>query len=113
MFSTTALTSLILGVLYVNASALPVTREPSPEPDCEFPPSFPTIPYRDLTMVSNSPGHRSTVRPSRRHRGRGCLWPCQGCMVEQEGEAGGRARDSRTRDPVRWSHRTGRSRAPG
>ena len=37
MFSKTALTSLLLGALYVNALAIPVAREPAPEPECEFP----------------------------------------------------------------------------
>ena len=40
MFTKTALTSLVLGALYVNALAIPVAREPAPDP-CEFPRSFP------------------------------------------------------------------------
>ena len=37
MFSKTALASLALGVLCINALAVPVAREPAPEPECEFP----------------------------------------------------------------------------
>ena len=63
MFSKTALISLVLGVLYVNALSLPVAREPAPEPECEFPRLFPTIFYHGLTLVSfNSPRCR-TFRP--------------------------------------------------
>ena len=56
MFSKATLTTLVLGALYVNALAVPVAREPAPEPECEFPRSFPTISYHGLTFVSsNSP----------------------------------------------------------
>ena len=48
MFSKTALIFLALGALYVNASTVPVAREP----ECEFTRSFPAISYHDLTLAS-------------------------------------------------------------
>ena len=64
MFSKVALTSLILGALYVNALAIPVAREPTPEPECEFPRSLSTIFYHDLTLVSFNPSFRDFRRPA-------------------------------------------------
>ena len=64
MFSKTALTSVILGALYVNALSVPVAREPVPEPACEFPRPFPTTFYHDLTLVSFDPRCRHFGRPT-------------------------------------------------
>ena len=46
MFSKAALISLVLGALYVNSLTIPVAREP----ECEFPPSFHTIPYHTVSL---------------------------------------------------------------
>ena len=43
MFSKTALIFLALGALSVSAMTVPVAREPVPEPECEFPRSFPYL----------------------------------------------------------------------
>jgi len=56
MFCKTVLISLAIGAISVNALAVPVAREPAPEPECESPRLFSTVPYHDLTSVSfNSP----------------------------------------------------------
>ena len=53
MFSKVALTTLVLGVLYVNPLAVPVAR--APEPGCEFPQSSYSISYHNLTFASFTP----------------------------------------------------------
>ena len=70
MFSKTALTFLALGALYVSALSVPVAREPSPEPECEFPRSFLTMSCHDLTLISlNSPRSRGPGEPQGRREG--------------------------------------------
>ena len=54
MFHKTALTFLVVGALSVNALTVLVTRSPAPEPDCEFPPSFPITSYSDPTIVPST-----------------------------------------------------------
>jgi len=54
MFPKTALTFLVVGALSVNALTVLVARSPAPEPDCEFPPSFPITSYSDLTIVPST-----------------------------------------------------------
>ena len=72
MFSKTALAFLALGILCVNALAVPVAREPSPEPERKFPDRF--IPYHiisrsDLDLPQQSkisrPGSLPSSQPSR------------------------------------------------
>jgi len=54
MFSKAALTFLVVGALSVNALTIPVARSPAPEPECEFPQSFPITSYHDLTSPSTA-----------------------------------------------------------
>ena len=49
MFPKAVLTTLFIGALSVNALTVPVARSPAPEPECEFPRSFSTTSYHDLT----------------------------------------------------------------
>ena len=51
MFPKVILISLAIGTLSVNALSILVTRGPTPEPNCEFPRSFPAIFYHDLTFL--------------------------------------------------------------
>ena len=66
MFPKVALIALVVGAISVNALATPVARSPAPEPECEFPQSFSTMPHLDLTCISsNSPRTRGRAGAQR------------------------------------------------
>jgi len=54
MFPRAALTFLVVGALSVNALTGPVARSPAPGPGREFPRSFSTVSYHDLTLVPST-----------------------------------------------------------
>jgi len=80
MFSKIVLTSLIIGVISVNALTIPVARSPAPELECESPLLFSTVPYHDLTSVSFNSFVAMEQGPHTPPRARGPGFPPPGTL---------------------------------